>query len=36
MDIARWMIPGAVWPKSIFCVGGRFGYKDIVKQPIPN
>ena len=28
MDIARWMIPGAVWPKSIFCVGGRFGYKD--------
>jgi len=28
MDIARWMIPGAVWPKSVFCVGGRFGYKD--------
>lgn len=28
MDIARWMIPGALWPKSVFCVGGRFGYKD--------
>ena len=28
MDIARWMIPGAVWPKKVFCVGGRFGYKD--------
>ena len=28
MDIARWMIPGAVWPKSIICFGGRFGYKD--------
>jgi predicted dehydrogenase len=28
MDIARWMIPGAVWPKSVICFGGRFGYKD--------
>jgi predicted dehydrogenase len=28
MDIARWMIPGAVWPKSVICLGGRFGYKD--------
>ena len=28
MDIARWMIPGAVWPTSISCIGGRFGYKD--------
>ena len=28
MDIARWMIPGAVWPKSVVSVGGRFGYKD--------
>ena len=28
MDIARWMIPGAKWPKSVICVGGRFGYKD--------
>ncbi|MFP6901162.1 MAG: Gfo/Idh/MocA family oxidoreductase, partial [Opitutales bacterium] len=28
MDIARWMIPGAMWPKSVISVGGRFGYKD--------
>ena len=28
MDIARWMIPGAVWPKNIISIGGRFGYKD--------
>ena len=28
MDIARWMIPGAVWPKSAFSLGGRFGYDD--------
>mgnify|MGYP000540893857 FL=1 len=28
MDIARWMIPGALWPKSVICFGGRFGYKD--------
>jgi predicted dehydrogenase len=28
MDIARWMIPGAVWPKSVICFGGRFGYND--------
>jgi predicted dehydrogenase len=28
MDIARWMIPGAKWPKSVISVGGRFGYKD--------
>ncbi len=28
MDIARWMIPGAMWPKSVVSVGGRFGYKD--------
>ena len=28
IDIARWMIPGAVWPKKVFCVGGRFGYQD--------
>src|SRR5262249_38524349 len=24
MDIARWMIPGAVWPKSVISFGGRF------------
>ena len=28
MDIARRMIPGAVWPKSAFSLGGRFGYDD--------
>ncbi len=28
IDIARWMIPGAVWPKAVVSVGGRFGYKD--------
>ncbi len=28
MDIARWMIPGATLPKSVICVGGRFGYVD--------
>ena len=28
MDIARWMIPGAVWPKSVISFGGRFGVKD--------
>jgi predicted dehydrogenase len=24
MDIARWGIPGATLPKSVFCLGGRF------------
>jgi predicted dehydrogenase len=28
MDIARWGIPGATLPKSVVCVGGRFGPKD--------
>ena len=28
IDVARWMIPGAMWPKSVICVGGRFGYED--------
>ena len=28
MDIARWMIPGAILPKSVVCLGGRFGYTD--------
>ncbi len=28
MDIARWMIPGAVWPSKIVSIGGRFGYED--------
>ncbi|MEX0717937.1 MAG: Gfo/Idh/MocA family oxidoreductase [Planctomycetaceae bacterium] len=33
MDIARWMIPGATWPKSVMCVGGRFGYSDQGETP---
>ncbi|MBN2327811.1 MAG: Gfo/Idh/MocA family oxidoreductase, partial [Candidatus Omnitrophica bacterium] len=28
MDIARWMIPGGIYPKSVVCVGGRLGYVD--------
>ena len=28
IDIARWLIPGAMWPKSVTSLGGRFGYKD--------
>lgn len=28
MDLARWAIPGATLPKSVVCVGGRYGYKD--------
>jgi predicted dehydrogenase len=28
MDIARWMIPGAVLPKTAMSMGGRIGYKD--------
>ena len=33
MDIARWLIPtnssgGAVYPKTVLSLGGRFGYKD--------
>ncbi len=28
MDIARWMIPGAIWPKSVISLGGRIGHKD--------
>ncbi len=33
MDIARWMIPGATWPKSVISLGGRFGYKDQAETP---
>ncbi|MEX1094841.1 MAG: Gfo/Idh/MocA family oxidoreductase [Planctomycetales bacterium] len=33
MDIARWMIPGATWPKSVMCLGGRFGYTDQGQTP---
>ncbi|MFO0888486.1 MAG: Gfo/Idh/MocA family oxidoreductase [Isosphaeraceae bacterium] len=33
MDLARWLIPGpdgrgVTYPKAVFSVGGRFGYKD--------
>lgn len=28
MDIARWGIPGAKLPQSVFSLGGRFGYED--------
>src|SRR5262249_30186783 len=28
MDIARWLIPGATYPKSVLSLGGRFGYID--------
>jgi predicted dehydrogenase len=28
MDIARWMIPGATFPKTALSLGGRIGFKD--------
>jgi predicted dehydrogenase len=28
MDIARWMIPGAILPKTAMSLGGRIGFKD--------
>ncbi len=33
MDVARWMIPGATLPKSVFSLGGRFGYTDQGETP---
>lgn len=33
MDIARWAIPGATYPKSVWSLGGRFGYKDQGETP---
>ena len=33
MDYARWMIPGAKLPKSVQCLGGRFGYQDQGETP---
>lgn len=33
MDIARWMIPGAVFPKSVISLGGRIGHKDQGQVP---
>ncbi len=33
MDIARWGIPGAKLPQSVFALGGRFGYEDQGETP---
>src|SRR5262249_35454987 len=33
MDIARWAIPGATLPRSVICLGGRFGYTDQGETP---
>jgi predicted dehydrogenase len=33
MDKARWMIPDATLPKTVFSLGGRFGYKDQGETP---
>ena len=33
MDVARWMIPNATLPKSVFSLGGRFGYTDQGQTP---
>jgi len=32
-DVARWAIPGATHPASVFSIGGRFGYKDQGQTP---
>lgn len=33
MDVARWMIPNAQWPRHVFSLGGRFGIKDQGETP---
>jgi predicted dehydrogenase len=33
MDAARWAIPNATLPRSVFSLGGRFGYKDQGQTP---
>lgn len=33
MDIARWAIPDATMPRSVICVGGRYGYTDQGETP---
>lgn len=33
MDIARWMIPGATYPTTVFSLGGRLGYSDQGQTP---
>jgi predicted dehydrogenase len=32
-DVARWMIPGAKYPSSVFSLGGRLGYEDQGETP---
>jgi len=33
MDKARWVIPGATLPRSVFSLGGRLGYRDQGQTP---
>lgn len=33
VDIARWVIGQQGYPEHIFCIGGRFGYKDAGETP---
>jgi predicted dehydrogenase len=33
MDIARWVIPGAVWPQWVISVGGRYANNDQGETP---
>jgi len=33
MDVARWAIKGATLPKSVWSLGGRFGYEDQGETP---
>ena len=33
MDIARWLIPGAAWPKSVISFGGRYANNDQGQTP---
>ena len=33
MDVARWAIKGATLPKSVWSLGGRFGYQDQGQTP---
>ncbi|HUR55743.1 MAG TPA: Gfo/Idh/MocA family oxidoreductase [Gemmataceae bacterium] len=33
MDVARWLIPGAVWPKSVVSFGGRYANNDQGQTP---
>src|SRR5690606_23485510 len=33
MDVARWAIKGSTLPKSVWSLGGRFGYEDQGQTP---